>query len=311
MNALAHEQFASLERDHWWFRGRRAIAGALVRHALRNIQPSAVLDIGCGSGGFLDLLRTTGVTPTAVEWDLEACRRARSRLQAQDAPTGPGGVLSGSAMRLPFADASFDLVTMFDVLEHLPDPHIATREARRVLKPGGALVVHVPAHPLLFAENDRVAGHHRRYTRSELRHTMSEAGLDLERVAWSNVLLFPLIAPTVLAIGLAERIRLRPKGRTNLSFDLPRWMHALLASLYRLEARWVARFDLWPGHSLAAIARRPLDVAPAGDDASGELGISRPSASGSPRPHPQESRPQGIRPQPRPRAPRPRSERRA
>ena len=291
MDALAHEQFVSLERNHWWFRGRRAVCGALVRHALRDAQPEAILDIGSGSGGFLDLLRSTGVEPTAIEWDLDACRRARTRVDGPAGQVGPGGVLSGSAERLPFADAAFDLVTMFDVLEHLEEPQAAAREAWRVLKPGGALLVHVPAHPWLFAENDRVAGHHRRYTRAELRRTLRGAGLTAERVAWSNVLLFPLIAPLVLALGWAERVGLRPEGRTNLSVDPPRWVHALLASLYGLEARWVARFDLWPGHSLAAIARRPLAATPALDeeDAPNRPTISRPRAgrsNPSPRPHP-------------------------
>lgn len=169
---------------------------------------------------------------------------------------GHGRGVQADSGRLPFKTDAFDLVCLFDVLEHLDDDGAALTEVRRVLRPGGRVLIHVPAHPLLFAQNDAVSGHRRRYTRRRLRRVVEESGLEVQRLSGSDLLLLPLIAPAVLILKGLEALGLgRRKAHTNLSWTLPKWADGLCGWVYGLEARWVKRFDLPTGHSLALVAR--------------------------------------------------------
>jgi SAM-dependent methyltransferase len=147
---------------------------------------------------------------------------------------------------------------MFDVLEHIPDDARVMAEVARVLRPGGRVMVSVPAYQFLFANNDRIAQHQRRYTRSRLRDTFDQAGLAVERNTHANVFLFPLILPAVLAIKAIENLfpkKLDP-DHTNLSWPLPGFVHDLLFRVFAAELFFSRRID-WPaGHSIAGIARK-------------------------------------------------------
>ena len=250
MEAAAYRQFRELEDSHWWFRGRRTVYLGLLRHHLRGQRPKCVLDLGCGVGGFLAGLSELGerVLPTDMDRaSLGICRERGFRL---------GVVSDGYA--LPFADASFELVCLFDALEHIPDEARALAEVARVLAPGGRVVVTVPAYQFLYANNDRVARHCRRYTRARLRRALDRAGLALERNTHTNVFLFPLILPAVLLLKAWESVRPGPVSqRTNLTLPLPAALQGLLWSVFAAELPFSRRFD-WPaGHSILAIARKP------------------------------------------------------
>ena len=248
MDALASQQLADLEASHWWFRGRRALCMAL-EEATRNGSPTGrVLDAGTGVGGFLDSLGAVGTQLhhlDASSAHLQACRMR-----------GHGRGVQADSERLPFESAAFDLVCLFDVLEHLDDDCAALMEVRRVLRPGGRVLIHVPAHPILFAQNDEVSGHRRRYTRRGLRRVIEESGLEVQRLSGSDLLLLPLIAPAIMTLKGLEALGLgRRRTHTNLSWTLPGWANSLCGWVYGLEARWVRRYDLPTGHSLALVAR--------------------------------------------------------
>jgi SAM-dependent methyltransferase len=248
MDALASQQLADLEARHWWFRGRRALCMAL-EEATRNGHPTGrVLDAGAGVGGFLDSLGPVGTQLHHLDASATHLRACRMR--------GHGRGVQADSEHLPFKTDAFDLVCLFDVLEHLDDDGAALTEVRRVLRPGGRVLIHVPAHPLLFAQNDEVSGHRRRYTRRRLRRVVEESGLEVQRLSGSDLLLLPLIAPAVLILKGLEALGLgRRKAHTNLSWTLPKWADGLCGWVYGLEARWVKRFDLPTGHSLALVAR--------------------------------------------------------
>ncbi|MEM7306022.1 MAG: class I SAM-dependent methyltransferase [Planctomycetota bacterium] len=251
MEANAYKQFLELERTHWWFRGRRTVYFGLLRHHLNGSgAPKRVLDLGCGMGGFLEGLGEIGERITPSDISLESLGHCADR-------GFPHGILS-SGYSLPFADDSFDLVCMFDAIEHIPDDHTVMREVARVLRPGGHVFVSVPAYQFLFANNDRVAQHQRRYTRGMLRGVFEQAGLTVERNTHSNVFLFPLILPAVLGIKLIETLfprKLDPE-HTNLSWPIPGFVHDFLHACFAAELPISRRFD-WPaGHSIAAIARK-------------------------------------------------------
>jgi SAM-dependent methyltransferase len=250
MEAKAYRQFLELERSHWWFRGRRSVYLGLLRHELAGQRPARVLDLGCGMGGFLSGLAELGGRVFPSDISLESLAHCRER-------GFPAGVVS-SGYALPYQDASFDLVCLFDAIEHIPDHARVMREVARVLRPGGRVLVSVPAYPFLYANNDRVAQHQRRYTRSMLREVFEGAGLRVTRNSHANVFLFPLILPVVLGIKLGEKLLPRrvESDHTNLSWPLPRFVHAFLRAVFAAELPFTRRFD-WPaGHSIVALARR-------------------------------------------------------
>ncbi|HTE05960.1 MAG TPA: class I SAM-dependent methyltransferase, partial [Planctomycetota bacterium] len=229
---------------------RRAPRGAAADHpAPGAAQPLLVLDIGCGVGGFLTSLARFGRV-TGLELDepsIAFCREhgfPRTAVAASD--------------HLPVPAGSQDLLCLWDVLEHTPDDRAVLAEMHRCLKPGGHLAISVPAWQFLYANNDRVAHHFRRYTRGELVRKLREAGLHVRKATYVNCLLGLAIVPTVLVIKAREKLLRIPFGtRNNLDLPAPGPVNALFAAIFAGE-RHVLRHASSPfGHSLFVVARRP------------------------------------------------------
>lgn len=254
MQAEAFRQFIELERDHWWFRGRRTVYLGLLERVLARrfgaTRPARSLDLGCGVGGFLAGLSRLSERVIGFEYDADAAAHCRSRAVAP--------IARASAERVPARDASFDVVCLFDVIEHVDDDAAALAESARVLRPGGLCLASVPAFQFLYAENDRLAEHRRRYTRAELVERFSAAGFEIERATYTNVLLFPPIVVAVLSLKAWERLRPRRAntGHTNLTWGIPRWLDGVLYRCFAAELVLSRRFDLPLGHSLVVIGRK-------------------------------------------------------
>ena len=247
MEETANRQFVELERTHFWFVGRRRIFFHLLDLQLAGRSGLRVLDVGCGAGGMLEPLARFGeVTGVDTSDELVAfChKRGFERVQV------------GSAYELPAADGSVDLLTLFDTIEHIPDDDRVLRESRRALAPGGLLFISTPAYQFLYANNDRVAHHERRYTVPALRRQLAAAGLEPVQVTYFNTLLFPVILPAVLAKKARERL-VDPGDETNLSHELPPWLNRALAATMGGERHLLQRLNLPFGHSIIAMARAP------------------------------------------------------
>jgi SAM-dependent methyltransferase len=239
MDRNAFHLLAASERDHWWFRGRRALVAA----ALNRVRPSAhatILDAGCGSGGNLELLARYGRV-YGFEYDAEARAAASAR---QIGPIA-GGALPDD---IPFGDQTFDVIGLFDVLEHLEHPVASLRALGTRLAPGGAIVVTVPAIPALWGPHDVAHQHYRRYTTALLRAHLAEAGLTVEYMSSFNTLLLPL--------AVLQRVRERLFGYHVESLMPPRWLNALFYRVFLLERLWIPFVRVPLGLSLLAIARR-------------------------------------------------------
>jgi SAM-dependent methyltransferase len=247
MRGGAYRQFLELERDHFWFRGRRRIFADVLADALRGSRAERLLDLGCGVGGMLALLGAHGRVFGVEPWH-EGAVHCRQR--------GFPAVAVADATALPFADASFDVITMFDVLQHVEEDREALREARRLLREGGVLIVTGPAYQWLWSNNDVVVRHRRRYTRPRLRRVLDAAGFAGARISYFNTLLFPAIALSVLALKLKRRIAGGAPDETNLSVPMPRAVHAGLAAIMASERHLLRWMNLPFGHSLLAVARR-------------------------------------------------------
>jgi SAM-dependent methyltransferase len=170
---------AALEERHWWYAGRRA----MVRRELAGLPAGRALDIGCGSGGNSDVLRRLGWQVAALDYSEEATAAARRRGLA---------VVRGDARTLPFADQEFDLVMSTDSWEHVEEDDRVAAEAHRVLRPGGALFVAVPAGMDLWSGHDVALGHYRRYEKDQLVRLVEDAGFRVDDVFGWNVLLRPV-----------------------------------------------------------------------------------------------------------------------
>lgn len=228
-----------LEDRHWWFRGRRAIIWALLERAgVRG--PLRLLDAGCGTGRHLVeygvLGEAHGIDPSPAA--VEACHRR-----------GLDHVIAAPIERLPYGDASFDLVLATDVLEHLPDDAVALRELRRVAAPGATIICTVPALMWLWSDEDVRLHHHRRYRRPELVARARETGWEPSLATYYNTLLLP-------AIAVARK--LGPAG-TPARSEMERSSGPLTAGLVaplRLEAALLGRGLRLPiGVSVGLVAR--------------------------------------------------------
>lgn len=246
---------AAVEDRHWWYGGMRAIAAALldpVYGSAPGWPGLRILDAGCGTGGNVRFLQRYGRV-LGVDLAAEALELGGRRL--------PGLLARGSVLELPFADASFDLVTSFDVLYHraVIDEGQALREARRVLLPGGRLLIRLPAYEFLRSKHDRAVHTRRRYTAAQVRGLLRAHGFAVERTSYINSLLFPL----PLAQRLLERV-LPAAEQHESDLAMP---HALVNEALRwplaAESAWLARGRSFPvGLSILCLARRD-DTAPA------------------------------------------------
>ena len=231
------------ERDHWWFAARREIVLSQLERAVgANPRDLRILDIGCGAGGMLSFLRRYG-TAAGVDASPEAVEMA-----GREGADVRVGMLPAD---IPFAPGSFDVVTLLDVLEHVEADSAALDTIRALLRPGGHLIVTVPAYAFLWSGHDVVNEHKRRYVRDGLREKLEIAGFDVERLTYFNTLLFPPIALVRLAGRLRSGEETADEGR------VPAPVNSILRRIFTLEKRLLKAADLPFGVSLLAVARRP------------------------------------------------------
>ena len=248
MDRIAYATFAKLEDSHFWFVSRRRIFFDLLDRELRGESALRVLEVGCGAGGMLGPLQRYG-TVHGLDIDRDYVQYCAQR--------GFQRVLCGSGYELPFPDASFDLVCLFDTIEHIPEEQLAMAEIARVLKPGGRVFFSVPAYQWLWSQNDKIAHHCRRYTACRLRLALQSAGLAVRRMSYFNAFLLPLIVPAILLQKLRERFGKLPDGYNNTSVQMPSLLNRMFTAVMSSE-RWFLRWLSFPvGHSLLCIAKKP------------------------------------------------------
>ena len=243
MDQLLMRTMLDVDEHHWWYRGRRRIIRAELER-LPLPSPACVLDAGCGSGRTLEELGDYGEVH-GIELDPEAAEVARAR--------GVGDVQIGRLEELPWDDATFDLITCLDVIEHTPNDRLTLRELRRVCNPGGWLLLTVPAYQALWSMHDDANHHFRRYNRRSLTAAAADSGWLLRRMTSFNSL---LLAPAA-AVRLAQRRVRRSEYTPEIQLG-PVWLNAALEQPLRLEARWLAQGRTLPaGLSLMAILQNP------------------------------------------------------
>jgi SAM-dependent methyltransferase len=238
MDRVIYERMAATQEVHWWFAGRRLIVDHLLR-SLRLPPESRILEVGCGTGANIAMLRNFG-SVEAVELDSFARDHVRAAMKIDVAP----GSLPDD---LPYADRKFDLICLFDVLEHVERDQEALCNLRERLAPNGLLIVTVPAYQWLYGSHDVQHHHYRRYTARQLRTIAQAASLRPIRVGYYNTVLFPL----VLIRRLAEKLLdLHPIDDSALPGSLLNWF---LYRAFSLEARFIGSWFFPVGLSVVGL----------------------------------------------------------
>ena len=264
MNPEEYSRMHALETNYWWFVGRRAIVKSLLREALsvrlKSFESLCLLDIGCGTGANLPMVTSVVMgdasTPdghvVALDYSPLALEFARRHLG--DLPVT---LLRGDATRVPFEPNSFDVVTMFDVLEHVEDDAAAVEEIFRVLKPGGAFVLSVPAYQKLWSAHDEALHHFRRYEYSGLRAVLTLGGFQVWRISFAMSLMPPVAWFWRRFILPFKPHRPRDATRHSEGAVLPSVspiLNAILVRYLKIEGKVIARRPLKFGTSLVVIA---------------------------------------------------------
>jgi SAM-dependent methyltransferase len=243
MERQAFDRMAELDGAHWWYVARRQILSELIKRSVRLPAGGKILEIGCGTGHNLEMLSGHGHVD-AVELDDDARSLASTRLGRP--------VLAG---KLPdIADEigdRYDLVTLLDVLEHIPDDKGALAGTIRLLKPGGKLLLTVPANPWMWTAHDAVHHHHRRYRKREVARLAREAGFEIDLLSHFNTLLYPPIA----AVRLVGKARNKEESDDRMP-SAP--VNSLLNRIFAAERSLIGRVPMPFGVSLAAVLRRPV-----------------------------------------------------
>jgi len=232
-----------VEGRHWWFLGRRQIIASFVERICKDLgKPEpGILDVGCGTGANLQMLADFGVAE-GVDVSDEALEFCRAR--------GLAKVKQGAAEALPYEDASFDLVTGLDVVEHLDDDVAGLREMHRVLRPRGRALLFVPAFMFLWGVQDDISHHRRRYTVNELRTRLAEAGLTVERATYANITFF---MPILIGRVIMRLTGVRPASENNITIGA---LNGLLGWILGSERWWLRWLNFPFGVSIVCVAQR-------------------------------------------------------
>jgi SAM-dependent methyltransferase len=231
MEAAELRTLVEVEDRHWWYAERRSL---LARELRRLPAPGRALDIGAAGGGNTRVLLGHGWQPMALEFAPTAAQIARER---------GIDVIRADARELPVRTGSMDLVTAFDILEHIEEDYLAAAEITRVLRPGGTALIAVPADMALWSAHDTAVGHVRRYTRGTLADVVVKGGLVIEDM-WSwNVLLRPVVSLRRKSSNGSDLGKVNPLVNTSLKAIITAERYLPVKSL--------------PGVSLFLRARRP------------------------------------------------------
>ncbi|HXG84121.1 MAG TPA: class I SAM-dependent methyltransferase [Pyrinomonadaceae bacterium] len=233
-----------VEDSHWWYVGRRAILESflerIVQRPKTKDQKPKILDVGCGTGGNLEMLAKFGAAEGVDVSDdaLEFCNSKGLTVH------------KGLAESLPFPDESFDVVTALDVVEHLDDDVAGLKEMNRVLKTGGKTLIFVPAFMWLWGVQDDVSNHRIRYTKRQIVEKLETAGFEIERATYANWTFF---APILAGRTLMKLTGIKPESENNVNVSA---LNGVFGKLFGAEKLWLKNFDFPFGVSIVITAMK-------------------------------------------------------
>lgn len=251
MEQSHYHLFNEIQESHWWFQARNQIVASILNkhlaalpHDSRNNSgvQRCLIDVGCGTGAMLPMLARFGRV-YGIDSEPEAIALCRQR--------GCADVFLSDETQ--WQDKQFDVLTFFDVIEHVDDDSGILSHYLRWLKPGGLVMITVPAFMFLWSEHDEINHHRRRYTKKQLARLVAANGLQLDQISYYNSLLFPPIALVRVLKKLAPKKARPPRSDFELSSPLA---NAVLKGVFASERFWLRRFSFPAGLSLLCVARK-------------------------------------------------------
>ena len=242
MNINMYRIFSEIQKKHWWFVTRKKIVLDTIDRYLNKSDNAKVLDIGCGTGVMLNALEEVG--------------RAYGMDMSDDAINFSKEIFNGKVEKgslpdqVPYEKSFFDLITALDVIEHVDRDIDSLKAIRSLLVPGGNVVITVPAYMFLWSSFDEMNEHKRRYTRTELKTKLVQAGFTIEKISYYNTLLFPV----VFVVRMLNNI-LKRDGASDV--DMPsRPVNFVLEKIFGIEKYLLRYFNLPFGVSVLAVVRK-------------------------------------------------------
>lgn len=240
MTPAAYVEMAKTEDQHWWFVARRAVLLSVLE-SLKLPENASILEVGSGTSGNLDMLARFGQV-SAIEMDDTA--RAISAEKTGGRFDIRAGVCPDT---IPFDGQTFDLICMFDVLEHIDEAQETLAALRKKLAPGGRILVTIPAYQWMWSAHDEFLHHKRRYTAGLLQSQAASEGLVPERISYFNTLLFPLAA----SMRMVDKIMGRKTASGN---DVPMpAVNNLFRAIFSAERHLLKAVNLPFGLSLMGV----------------------------------------------------------
>lgn len=242
------------EDNHWWFASRTRALKAVMDRLLPKKPDFRLLDVGCGAGNMIHHLSHYGQVK-GLEIDPRPVKMAHQRGYDVDQ--------FDATQPMPFADHTFDAVTALDVIEHNQDDLAILADSYRLLKPGGHMIITVPALMWLWSHNDEINAHFRRYTAADLKQKLGQTGFIIKRVTYNNFFVFPLAATLILLRRFAKaKPELASHHLDEAEYQVEMEpasppVNSLLTWVGQIEAALISRLDLPIGTSLIAVGQKP------------------------------------------------------
>ena len=241
MDRSVYDRMKRLEAQHWWFCARRLLLASVIKRTLASGSHHMILEAGCGTGGNLAMLRQFGHVD-AFEYD-DAARQHAAEKSGLDVRSGK------LPYDVPFEGKTYDLIGLFDVLEHVLEDSASLDSLAKRLNPSGKIIATVPAYPGLWSVHDDRHHHVRRYTQASLTKAVQNAGLEMSYCSYFNTFLLPL--------AIAVRTAKRHTGRQTADDALPPdSINRSLTSIFGLERWLLGRIRLPWGLSLIAVVTK-------------------------------------------------------
>jgi len=243
MEKKLFKEIDDIELNHWWFKGRRKIIGGILKSFVRSKKDSA-LDIGFGTGSNANLLKEHSLRVFGLDPAYEAIEFSKKR--------NPGTtVFHGSFPEYNFG-RKYDLVTLFDVLEHIKDDAGAVKQLEKLMNKNGVALITVPALTSLWTEHDVLLHHYRRYTKEGLKNLISNnTGLTIEKISYFNSFLF---FPIFIFRSLRRVFNLG-EGSSDF-FTVPAVFNKLFYGIFSLESHLLKFLNLPVGVSLVCVVKK-------------------------------------------------------
>jgi SAM-dependent methyltransferase len=242
------------EDSHWWFACRTRAIQTIMDRFLPKTAGFRLLDVGCGAGNMIHHLSRYGQVK-GVEIDPRPVKMAHQRGYDVDQ--------FDATQPMPFDDNSFDAVTALDVIEHNQDDLAILADSYRVLKPGGHMIITVPALMWLWSHNDDINAHIRRYSAGELKEKLAQSGFRIRRVTYNNFFIFPMAAALILlrrSAGARPELASHHLSQDEYQVEMEPAsppVNAVLTLVGQIEAGLIRGVNLPIGTSLIAVGQKP------------------------------------------------------